>query len=321
MEQVEALYNTLDDLVEVMKEKEALSDLEALMNVLHLSFMGPDELRALPEEDQAFVERIKAMNLTQEKPEMVRKVMQFAILKAFKGVEQANYMLTPEIIAFYMSYLIEKLSEGKDNIRLFDSVVGTGNLLTGIMNQITKNVEAYASEIDETMLDLAILSNDLQRHEISFFHQDSVKPLLLDPVDVVVCDLPVGYYPDDEVAKGFKVSVDGEHTYAHHLLIEQGLTHLKPEGYMLAVVPNHLFDSEQSQKLHQLIQQEAHVIGLLELPPELFKKSQHRKSIFVLQKKSETSKAPKEALMAKLPNLKDISRTERMIKKMNQWFK
>ena len=43
------------------------------------------------------------------------------------------------------------------------------------------------------------------KKEIEFFHQDSLAPFLMDPVDLIVSDLPVGYYPDDIRANDYEL--------------------------------------------------------------------------------------------------------------------
>src|SRR5699024_11239813 len=99
---------------------------------------------------------------------------------------------SPEAIALFVGYLVNKLTKNEESLRLFDPASGTGNLLFHVMDQIDKDVEAYASEIDPTLLTLSLYSANLQEKSVEFFHQDSIQPFLLDPVDLVVCDLPVG---------------------------------------------------------------------------------------------------------------------------------
>src|SRR5690625_7439311 len=101
---------------------------------------------------------------------------------------------------------------------------------------------------------------------IEFFHQYILRPLLLDPVDLVVSDLPVGYYPDDVRANDFELKASEGHSYAHHLFIEQSLTYTKSAGYLILLIPESLFDSNQSDNLHQLLQEKTHIIGVLGLP-------------------------------------------------------
>lgn len=320
MQTFEQLFKQLDEQVERLKEQEELTYLDALIHALNLTLLEEDEKAGLSEDNRVFVEHLQQIGLKDADRETVRKVIQFAVLKSFKGATYDKYMITPDMVGFYMSYLVEKLAYNKKDLRIFDPVVGTANMLTNIMNQPSKSVRAYGAEIDETMLDLSLLSAELQKQPIEFFHQDSIQPLLLDPVDVVVADLPIGYYPDDKKAAEFLVSAKEGHTYAHHLLIEQSLTYLKPEGFMIAVVPNHLFNSEQASYLHKMIQEKAHVIGVLELPEESFKAKEQQKSLFILQKKSNETTAPREALMVKLPSFKNLQKTENIIMKMNTWF-
>src|SRR5699024_9985777 len=130
-----------------------------------------------------------------------------------------------------IGYLANKLITTKSDeqrekpIRIFDPAGGTRNLLFHVMDQVDNNM-AYASEIDPTLLKLALENANLQEKTVEFFHQDSLQDFLLDPVDLVVSDLPVGYYPDDQRASEFTIHADKGHTYAHHLFIEQSITYL-----------------------------------------------------------------------------------------------
>src|SRR5690625_5944464 len=103
-----------------------------------------------------------------------------------------------------MGYLAGKLTHDHDHLRVFDPVSGSGNLLTTVLGQLSQSTDAYGSEIDPTLIKLGLLNANLQKMNIEFFHQDSLRPFLLDPVDLVVSDLPVGYYPDDIRAKDRK---------------------------------------------------------------------------------------------------------------------
>lgn len=124
--------------------------------------------------------------------------------------------------------------------------------------------------------------------DIEFFKQDSMRPFLIDPVDLVVSDLPVGYYPDDVRASEFELKADDGQSYAHHLLIEQSLMYTKEAGYLIFLIPNFLFTSDQAEKLHQFLREHAHIVGLLQLPESIFKTDKNTKSILVLQKKGRT---------------------------------
>ncbi len=76
--------------------------------------------------------------------------------------------------------------------------------------------------------------------------QFTSKKMLFDHIlkesDVIISDLPVGYYPNDEIASRFTVAATGEHTYAHHLLMEQLLKYLKKDGIAIFFGTTNLFD-------------------------------------------------------------------------------
>ena len=52
------------------------------------------------------------------------------------------------------------------------------------------------------LIRLAASTGDLLQQPVTLYRQDALQPLLIDPVDVVISDLPVGYYPDDKTASG-----------------------------------------------------------------------------------------------------------------------
>ncbi|MBU5593675.1 class I SAM-dependent methyltransferase [Amphibacillus sp. MSJ-3] len=316
---IEHHFKHLDQLVEEEANRIDGNYLDTLIDILNLKLIESD-IKEEAIEDKTLIDKVKQLEFETLKKDQVRKVIELAILKGLKDGVQSQHLITPDTIASYMVYIIEKVFHRQKEIRIFDLVSGSGNLLTAVMNQLNMSISAYGSEVDPTLIELSLLSASLQKNQVEFFHQDSIQPFLLDPVDLVIADLPVGYYPDDERAKSFKVHVDHNHTYAHHLLIEQGLKYTKEAGFLIFVIPNSLFSSDQAQKLHMLIHETAHVVALLQLPASIFKSEQNAKSLFVLQKKGEKTTAPKEVLLAQLPSFKDIKATENIVNKMNHWF-
>src|SRR5690625_1426339 len=154
---------------------------------------------------------------------------------------------------------------------------------------------------------------------IEIFHYDILRPLLLDPVDLVVSDLPVGYYPDDVRANDFELKASEGHSYAHHLFIEQSLTYTKSAGYLILLIPEFLFDSNQSDKLHQFLQEKTHIIGVLRLPETAFSSKKDVKSVLILQKQGKETIAPKQPLLVDLPSFKDTEAMEDILGQSNNW--
>ena len=89
---------------------------------------------------------------------------------------------------------------------------------------------------------------------------------LIDPVDITISDLPVGFYPDDDNASNYELMPVEGHAYAHHLFIEQSMNHTKPGGYAIFIVPANLFDSEQSAKLTSIFKKETIIRAVIQLP-------------------------------------------------------
>ncbi|MFD1851879.1 class I SAM-dependent methyltransferase [Oceanobacillus bengalensis] len=264
---------------------------------------------------------LEKIDLSTHKTDEIRKAIQLAILKGMKDSTQQQHLMTPETVGLIVGYLADKLMEGKKEVSVFDPAGGTGNLLTTVLEKLNQDVKAFASEVDPTLIQLAVLNANLQKKQIEFFHQDSLRPFLLDPVDLVVADLPIGYYPDDVQASGYKLKADEGHSYAHHLFIEQGLKYTKEAGYNIYIIPEFLFDSEQSKQLNRFLHDHAHIIGLIRLPESAFKSNNNAKSILILQKKGKETSGVKQPLLVQMPSFKNANQMADILGQMNLWFK
>jgi len=275
------------------------------------------------EEDEILVRKLKTslkeIHIDKLPKDQLKKVTELLILKGMKDSVQAQHLLTPETIALFISYLVNKLFS-KGPIRVFDPVCGTANLLTTVLKELNTSYEAFGSEIDPTLLRLAVNHANLLEMEIEFFHQDSLRPFLLDPVDLVIADLPVGYYPDDMIAQNYELRANEGHSYAHHLLIEQSLNYTKDGGYLIFLIPEFLFDSDQAQQLNRFLHKSAHIVGVLRLPEDAFRSEKQVKSIFILQKKGVETKAPHQPLLVMLPSLNNSKAMENILVQINDWF-
>lgn len=317
---IEQLFEWMDETTVHIQQHTEEPFLESLTMVLELLFFQQTEEQQdelLARKLQEALEKVQAYTFTEND---LRSAMQLSILKGMKEHTQHQHEMTPETIALFIGYIAEQLVKGKEHVRLFDPACGTGTLLTGVVKQLTKPVTSYASEIDPTLLQLAVVSANLQKQEAEFFHQDSLRPFLLDPVDLVVVDLPVGYYPDDVHASSFALAAKEGHSYAHHLFLEQSVNYTQAGGYIIAVIPQFLFESDQSEQLHAFIKEHAHIIGVLELPKTAFASEKNRKSIFILQKKGPETTGVQQPLLVQMPSFKEAQAMEDIIAQMGEWF-
>lgn len=314
------LFEKIDEQAMKLQELEGEPYLDSLSMCMEVLFYGTFQSE-ISHEVQATVETpLQQIELSSYSTEDIHKAIQLTIVKGMQKTTQHQHAITPETIALFIGYLAEKLMKGTESIRIFDPVGGTGNLLLTVMDYLKQETSAYASEIDTTLLRIGLMYANLLKKEVEFFHQDSLRPLLLDPVDLVVADLPVGYYPDDAQAQTFALQNKAGHSYAHHLLIEQSLHYTKAGGYLIFVIPEHLFSTEESESLNKFLQQHAHIIGIIQLAESTFKSKEHKKSIFILRKKGEATKDVQQPLLAQLPSFKDTKPMEDIMNKINQWF-
>ncbi|MFD1927136.1 class I SAM-dependent methyltransferase [Sporosarcina siberiensis] len=251
--------------------------------------------------------------------EEIRRGIQLAVLKGMQQSAQPHHQMTPDSIGMLLGHIVEKLTKDKETFTIFDPAVGTGNLLYTVMNAVEGEIVASAVEIDELLVRLSAVTGELLQQPVSFLIQDALRPLLIDPVDIAICDLPVGFYPDDENGLNFKLMPATGHAYAHHLFIEQTMNHTKPGGHALFIVPENLFDSEQSKNLHPFLKEHSIIRAVIQLPESLFKNASHAKSILILRKPFPEMKATPEVLLAKVPNMKDKHAMALFLQKIDIW--
>lgn len=319
-EHVEQLFQWIDDTATTISEDMNITYLESIAETMDVLFNG-QPFDDMSENLQTYLtNELTKVNKDNHEKEEIRKAVQLAILKGMKGATQQQHLITPDSVAMFMGYLASRLFEGEEELKIFDPAAGSANLITSVMNQLDMPVNAYASEVDPTLIQLAVTNANLQKNKIEFFHQDSLAPFLMEPVDFVMGDLPVGYYPDDAQAAKYELKAEEGLSYAHHLFIEQGLNYTKEGGYLMFIVPNFLFESDQSKALNAYLREHAHIVGMLQLSDSLFKDEKHGKSILILQKKGKDTKAPKQALLVKLPSFKNPNGMADILSQMNAWF-
>jgi site-specific DNA-methyltransferase (adenine-specific) len=319
---MEELFGVIDQTALILRKELQCSYLEAAAETGENLFQETILQEELDEVTKKRLEKeYDKVQLGKYEKETIRKAYQLAVLKGMKEATQPNHQMTPDAVGLFISYLVRKFMEGKNRYSLLDPAVGTGNLLMTVLNYEGEKVEhASGIDVDDLLIKLAYVNANLHEHPVQLFNQDSLQPLFIDPVDLAIGDLPVGYYPNDEGAAGYKVKAEEGHTYAHHLFIEQSLNHLKPGGYAVLLVPNNLFETEQAKQLHAYLKEDAIIQGLIQLPLSLFKQESSAKSIFILQKKGEGVVPPKEALLVDLPKFSNKEAMNRIMTEINKWF-
>ncbi|GBG97449.1 class I SAM-dependent methyltransferase [Lactococcus termiticola] len=211
-----------------------------------------------------------------------QKLFQYVLLKGSQlAPMQANHALTPDSIGLIFNFMIESLMK-KSDIRIIEFGSGTGNLAETLLVNLQKTVDYLGFEIDDLLLDLAASMSEIIGTKADFMQLDAVQPQVLEKADVVISDLPLGYYPDQTTASHFTVGNPDGPTYAQHLLMEQSFKYLKDKGLGIYLAPENLLNSEQAPLLKAWLKKQARVVAVITLPSSLFKGES--KAIYLLEK-------------------------------------
>ncbi|WP_413230750.1 class I SAM-dependent methyltransferase [Limosilactobacillus frumenti] len=253
-----------------------------------------------------------------------RQLVQLSFLKVIrKDAIQANHQMTPDTIGLLMAFLIEKVTAHQDIQTIFDPAVGTANLLTTVMHQLSlanhHQLTGFGIDNDDSMLAVASVNVELQKLQVSLYHQDAINALDIPQCDLVVSDLPIGYYPLDKNVANYQTRAEKGHSYVHHLLIEQAMNYLQPGGFGVFLVPSDLFQTKESQSFVKWIQSVAYLQGLINLPSELFANKNAQKSILLLQRHGGKSQQAVKVLLGEFPSFKDRTKFAAFMQEINQW--
>lgn len=325
---LDTFFRLLDQSISILQKEMDFSYLESLIetgeNVLDNNTVRVENGKPKNETVEKLTELYHEFNLEKMAPEEIRQGIQLAILKGTKeDYLQPNHQMTPDSIGSLMAYLIEVIAlSDEKKIHLADLSVGTGNLLFTVyhfLNRSDRELSATGVDNDDLLISLAATSAALQNVPLKLLHQDALTNLLIEPIDILATDLPIGYYPLDDHAKRFDSSFKEGHSYSHFLLIEQGLHYLAEGGFGFFLVPSTLFETNEAKNLLTFIQKVGHFQGMVQLPKELFQNEQSRKAILVLQKKGKSTKQAGEVLLANAPDFKDAQAMKKFISEINQW--
>ncbi|WP_339960247.1 class I SAM-dependent methyltransferase [Nicoliella lavandulae] len=324
----ETLFKVLDQSTELLQNALNLSYLDAFIenannmldnNNVHVEDGQPDA--STVEKLKDLYQQVDYQHMASEN---VRKAIQMILIKAVaKDKIQANHQLTPDTIAFIIGYLLTRIFKGQSKIEILDLAVGSGNLLMSIMHQLASELHTDVSGVgidnDDSLLSIAGISAEMQKLSVELVHQDAINNILVNNVDLVVSDLPVGYYPIDDNVQNYETHSTEGHSFAHHLLIEQGMNHVKPGGFGVFLVPSNLFQTKESKSLLKWMQDKAYLQGMLNLPKELFTNENTQKAIMILQRHGNGAKQVNKIMIGEFPSFKNQAAFQKFIAEIVEW--
>lgn len=302
---MEKLFKTLDEKAKALNEQNGQSFIENLGLAMEDVYSNKREL------------------LEQATLQDRRKAFQFAYLSLMQEETiQANHQITPDSIGLILGFLVQKFTEKNEELHVVDIASGAGHLSASV-NEVLKDttIMHHLIEVDPVLSRVSVhLANFL---EIPFdvYPQDAIMPLPLEEADIVIGDLPIGYYPLDERSHEMQLGFKEGNSYSHYLLIEQAITALKQSGFAFLVVPSNIFEDDNVKQLENFIATETEMQAFLNLPKTLFKNENARKSILILQKKKSNETKPVEVLLANIPDFKNPNQFQGFIGELNTWMK
>ena len=280
-EKIEEAFGLLLENIQTIQNQLGTNFYDALIEQ-NAAYLGEAEDELIGKNNQ----RVRELDLTAEE---WRRTFQFLFIKANQTEPmQHNHQFTPDSIGFLLTFLLDELVAGQ-TASVLEIGSGTGNLAQTILHHSQKQLDYLGVEVDDLLIDLSASMAEVMDSAISFVQGDAVRPQILKESQIIISDLPVGYYPNDAIAQRYQVASPEGHTYAHHLLMEQSLKYLAKDGYAIFLAPNDLLTSEQSPLLKAWLQDQASVVATIALPTNLFGNPNQAKSIFILQKKGHLS--------------------------------
>lgn len=297
-ENIEKLYDVLDESAILMYEKFKTPYLKGLIrtseNILANSVDTEDE-----EVNNILKDKISAISGIEFQKEEIRKAFQYAILKGLKHENISNQMMTPESIGMLMSYLIQKLYD-VDSIKIYDPLIGTGNLMASIANQIEEDVEMVGVDNFGLSYELSQALFGMLGYGNNIFFQDTLTSNNIG-ADVVVSDFSA--VQQSEVYK----------------IINHQTQNIKANGYFIFMVDNMFFEALNIKEFIKEINKSWYMFGMMVLPKEIFKTQE--KTIIILQNKGDKFVQPDSFMMVEIPGFKDVNALNNVIAQLNEWFK
>lgn len=308
-ETIETAYHLLLDNVQALQSHLKTTSYEALIeqNVAYVT--GVSDLSEVEVRNNS----LKELHLSSND---WRRTFQFLLMKLAQTEKlQANHQFTPDSIGLLMTLVMDSLAPSP-RLSVLEVGSGMGMLAQTILTSSQKTIDYFGIELDDLLIDLSASMADVSGLEMGLAQGDAVRPQLMQESQIIVGDLPIGYYPDDIIASRYQVYCDNEHTYAHHLLIEQSLKYLAPGGHAFFLAPSNLLTSPQSDLFKQWLVDKAGLSMVISLPPSLFGDSSLSKSLFGFCHKED---APEDIFAYPLQDLQDAKSVANFLAAIASW--
>ena len=248
--------------------------------------------------------------------ETIRKVYQFLLLKALKELNNPSYDITPEVITMYISHLIECIY-GDKKVSITDLASGSGSLLINIAALVKGEKEITSVDVDSNYVKLQQNIFNLLETNVEIINQDALKPLNIKKQDIVISDVPFGYYADEDNSLNYKLCSTDGYSLNALLFIEQAANYLDENGVGILVIPKKVLELEDNFKKY--LEEDINLNAVITLPDEMFKNVSQQKAIILITKKGQT-RLPNQVFLAQIPSFQNKASYAKFIEEFNGWL-
>ena len=248
--------------------------------------------------------------------ETIRKVYQFLLLKALKELNNPSYDITPEVITMYISHLIECIY-GDKKVSITDLASGSGSLLINIAALVKGEKEITSVDVDSNYVRLQQNIFNLLETNVEIINQDALKPLNIKKQDIVISDVPFGYYADEDNSLNYKLCSTDGYSLNALLFIEQAANYLDENGVGILVIPEKILVLEDNFKKY--LEEDINLNAVITLPDEMFKNVSQQKAIILITKKGQT-RLPNQVFLAQIPSFQNKASYAKFIEEFNEWL-
>ena len=297
-ENIEALFDCLDESSTLLYQKYKISYLEGLIKTCE-NIISNDIEDNYSEIENELKNIIKKINKIEFKKEEIRKAFQYACLRGFKHGRISNQMITPDTIGVFINYLVSKLYK-REELMVLDPVVGTGNLITSLANISDKEMSLFGVDIDLLSYKLSNALFDMLGYGENVYCQDTLtynSPL----VDLIVTD-----YSGIQEEDVFNI-------------IQHHGNNIKIGGFMIGVFDDETIKEDVLVKHSTDLNEIWKLFGLIKLPKGILKNQD--KSIIIFQRNGDVVIQHKAFLIVELPEFSENEEMRKVINHLNDWFK
>ena len=194
---------------------------------------------------------------------------------------------------------------------------GSGSFLINIAALVKGEKDFTSIDVDSNYVKLQQNIFNLLEVPAEIINQDVLKPLNIKKQDVIISDVPFGYYADEDNSLNYKLCSSEGYSINALLFIEQVSNYLTEDGVGMLVVPKQILELEDNFK--KFLEEEINLNAVITLPEEMFKNSSQAKALILITKKGQ-KKLPSQVFLAEVPSYQNKTGYASFIEEFNSWL-